>query len=202
MVCKANQESVKCFCLQLALPSDKAVVDLQLQCRTRLLLPQHRTHERAFARSTFSKQQHEKHSTLLVSSHSDRAEWKLRPGSKARLLFRYNKAFTSLNGTAETPHRYFTQNRLKTDRLCVWFAFLKTCSSLFIPNKLQQTAIILQSKMWHGSWQGFLQGKFRYSVICSYNVHLRYSKLFWVATKEVKLIELWTRLNMNSQTGR
>lgn len=116
---------------------------------------QHCTCERAFARRTFSKQQHEKHNTLLVLPiQSMWAEWKLR--GRAIQLNCFSDTTNILHrhllpwmAKPKTPQRYFTQNRLKTERLCVWFACLKTCSSLFIPNKLQQTATIFKDVTWH-----------------------------------------------------
>lgn len=174
-----------------------------------LSLPQHCTCERAFARSSFAKQQHEKHRTLLVPPHSEhvsRMEAESREiqldcsSDTTNILHRHLLPWTA---KPKTPHRYFTQNRLKTERLCVWFACLKTCSSLFIPNKLQQTATILQSKMWHGSWQGFPQ---KNSDILEF-VHIIFiwdiqNNHFFGWPREVKLIELWKRLSMNSQAGR
>lgn len=77
------------------------------------------------------------------------AEWKLRGreiqldcfSGTTEILHRHLLPWMARHTTKpKPPHRYFTQNRLKTDRVCVWFAWLETCSSLFSPNKLQQRA--------------------------------------------------------------
>lgn len=138
---------------------------LQLQCRrTRPFHYPDTVHVKGHLQGAHSLSSSMKNMYLACTSpfkQSLWAEWKLR-GREIQL--------DEFSDTTKILHRHLlpsmTQQKhptgiaLKTDwkltRLCVWFACLKTCSSLFSPNKLQQTATILQSKMWHGSWQGFL----------------------------------------------